>query len=379
MIGIVKKLTKGFTSNTNLSIVDNETNQLQVIENPVIQTPANLDILWIEHEIPNLKEVVSPVIYQTLQRINELKKTIENDSQLSLGVTDQAQMHHMLNVDIKTRLLKYLEIPKAQANGIIIRDNKTAKDILNDQLNEIYYAINKILKQNVENKLSEFLTVSNQLTEERERAVKNMKLALIPYWESDENEYDFREYYKQVNTNMTLGVSKFVQSFEYLSNIEHFKTQMNRIYGIGLHVNQKYKMIEQTYSVSVEDLDCINQFINKTKTANLNDNYAKQDLLINKVKVDIISNKLNDFLLMISDNQIVETYTEDLSILEEVLKQFNTTYMGNNEMLGLLDTKTFVKFQEYLHTNLILINQKIAMYQLILTNFKESCEKLLNS
>lgn len=379
MIGIIKKLTKGFTSNTNLSIVDNETNQLQVIENPVIQTPANLDILWIEHEIPNLKEVVSPVIYQTLQRINELKKTIENDSQLSLGVTDQAQMHHMLNVDIKTRLLKYLEIPKAQANGIIIRDNKTAKDILNDQLNEIYYAINKILKQNVENKLSEFLTVSNQLTEERERAVKNMKLALIPYWESDENEYDFREYYKQVNTNMTLGVSKFVQSFEYLSNIEHFKTQMNRIYGIGLHVNQKYKMIEQTYSVSVEDLDCINQFINKTKTVNLNDNYAKQDLLINKVKVDIISNKLNDFLLMISDNQIVETYTEDLSILEEVLKQFNTTYMGNNEMLGLLDTQTFVKFQEYLHTNLILMNQKIAMYQLILTNFKASCEKLLNS
>ena len=95
--------------------------------------------------------------------------------------------------------------------------------------------------------------------------------------------------------------------------------------------------------------------------------------------MDIISNKLNDFLLMISDNKIIETYTEDLSILEEVLKQFNTTYMGNNKILGLLDTKTFVKFQEYLHTNLILINQKIAMYQLILTNFKESCEKLLNS
>ena len=336
--------------------MDNETNQLQVVENPVIQTPVNLDILWIEHEIPNLKEAVSPVIYHTLQRIEELKKTIENDSKLSLSVTDQAQIHHMLNVDIKARLLKYLEIPKAQANGIIIRDNKTAKDILNDQLNEIYYSINKILKQNVENKLSEFLTVSNQLTEERERAVKNMKLVLIPYWESDENEYDFREYYKQVNTNITLGVSKFVQSFEYLSNIEHLKTQMNRIYGIGLHVNQKYKMIEQTYSVSVEDLDCINQFINKTKNVNLNDNYAKQDLLINKVKVDIIRNKLNDFLLMISDNQIVETYTEDLSILEEVLKQFNTTYMGNNEMLGLLNTQTFVKFQEYLHTNLILMN-----------------------
>ena len=379
MIGIIKKLTRSLTSNTNLSIVDNETNQLQVVENPVVPAPVNLDILWIEHEIPNLKEAVSPVIYQTLQRIEELKKTIENDSKLSLSVTDQAQIHHMLNVDIKARLLKYLEIPKAQANGIIIRDNKTAKDILNDQLNEIYYSINKILKQNVENKLSEFLTVSNQLTEERERAVQNMKLALIPYWESDENEYDFREYYKQVNTNMKLGVSKFVQSFEYLSNIEHLKTQMNRIYGIGLHVNQKYKMIEQTYSVSVEDLDCINQFINKTKTANLNDNYAKQDLLINKVKVDIISNKLNDFLLMISDNKIIEIYTEDLSILEEVLKQFNTTYMGNNEMLGLLDTQTFVKFQEYLHTNLILINQKIAMYQLILTNFKESCEQLLNS
>lgn len=379
MIGIIKKLTKGFTSNTNLSIMENETNQLKVVENPVMSTPVKLDILWIDSEIPNLKEAVSPVIYHTLQRIEELKKTIENDSKLSLSVTDQAQIHHMLNVDIKARLLKYLDIPKAQANGIIIRDNKTAKDILNDQLNEIYYSINKILKQNAENKLSEFLTVSNQLTEERERAVKNMKLALIPYWESDENEYDFREYYKQVNTNMKLGVSKFVQSFEYLSNIEHLKTQMNRIYGIGLHVNQKYKMIEQTYSVSVEDLDFINQFINKTKTANLNDNYAKQDLLINKVKVDIISNKLNDFLLMISDNQIVETYTEDLSILEEVLKQLNTTYMGNNKILGLLDTKTFVKFQEYLHTNLILINQKIAMYQLILTNFKESCEQLLNS
>ena len=71
MIGIIiKKLTRSLTSNTNLSIVDNETNQLQVIENPVIQTPTNLDILWIEHEIPNLKEVVSPVIYHTLQRID---------------------------------------------------------------------------------------------------------------------------------------------------------------------------------------------------------------------------------------------------------------------------------------------------------------------
>ena len=137
-----------------------------------------MDILWIEHEIPNLKEAVSPVICQTLQRIDELKKTIENDSKLSLSVTDQAQIHHMLNVDIKARLLKYLEIPKAQANGIIIRDNKTAKDILNNQLNEIYYSINKILKQNVENKLSEFLTVSNQLTEERERAVKKYEVGI---------------------------------------------------------------------------------------------------------------------------------------------------------------------------------------------------------
>lgn len=153
MIGIIKKLTRSLTSNTNLSIVDNETSQLQVVENPVVPAPVNLDILWIEHEIPNLKEAVSPVIYQTLQRIEELKKTIENDSKLSLSVTDQAQIHHMLNVDIKARLLKYLEIPKAQANGIIIRDNKTAKDILNDQLNEIYCSINKILKQNVENKI----------------------------------------------------------------------------------------------------------------------------------------------------------------------------------------------------------------------------------
>jgi hypothetical protein len=155
--------------------------------------------------------------------------------------------------------------------------------------------------------------------------------------------------------------------------------QMNRIYGIGLHVNQKYNNIEQSYSVSIEDLDYLNEFINKIKNMSANNNYVKQDLLIKKVKVDIINNKLKDFLLMILDNKIIKIYNEDLSILEEVLKQLNITYVGKEEIISLLNTQTFVKFQEYLHTNLILINQKIAMYQLIVTNFKECSEKLLNT
>ena len=174
-----------------------------------------------------------------------------------------------------------------------------------------------------------------------------------------------------------LGIEKFVQSFQNLSKPDNIKMQMNRIYGIGLHVNQKYKNIEQTYSVSINELDCINDFINKTKTMNVDDNYVKQDLLVNKVKVDIINNKLNDFLLIISENKIIETYHEDLAILEETLRQLNDKYIGRNEIISLLNTTSFVKFQEYLHTNLVLMNQKIAMYQLIVTNFKECSEKLL--
>lgn len=377
MIGILKKITKNFTNNTDLSATNNGNNQITAIVNQV-QSINNANLLWIENEISNLKDAVSPIIYQTLTRINELKKKIENDLQSSLNITDQAQIYHLINVDIKTRLLKYLEIPKAQANGVIIHNNKTAKDILNDQLNDIYNTINNILNSNIENKLSEFLTVSNQLTDEHEKAVQNMKLALIPYWQSEENKYDFREYYKQVNTNITLGVGKFIQSFQNLSKPENIKMQMNRIYGIGLHVNQKYNKIEQSYSVSIEDLDYLNEFINKIKNMSANDNYVKQDLLIKKVKVDIINNKLKDFLLMILDNKIIEVYNEDLSILEEVLKQLNITYVGKEEIISLLNTQTFVKFQEYLHTNLILINQKIAMYQLIVKNFKECSEKLLN-
>ena len=377
MIGILKKITKNFTNNTDLSATNNGNNQITAIVNQA-QSINNANLLWIENEIPNLKDAVSPIIYQTLTRINELKNKIENDLQSSLNITDQAQIYHLINVDIKTRLLKYLEIPKAQANGVIIRNNKTAKDILNDQLNDIYNAINNILNSNIENKLSEFLTVSNQLTDEHEKAVQNMKLALIPYWQSEANKYDFREYYKQVNINIALGVEKFIQSFQNLSKPENIKMQMNRIYGIGLHVNQKYNNIEQVYSVSIEDLDYINEFINKTKNMNANDNYVKQDLLIKKVKVDIINNKLKGFLLMILDNKIIEIYNEDLSILEEVLKQLNITYVGKEEIISLLNTQTFVKFQEYLHTNLILINQEIAMYQLIVKNFKECSEKLLN-
>lgn len=377
MIGILKKITKNFTTNTDLSTTNNGNNQISIITNQVVSI-NNTNLLWIENEIPNLKDAVSPIIYQTLTRINELKNKIENDLQSSLNIADQAQIHHLINVDIKTRLLKYLEIPKAQANGVIIRNNKTAKDILNEQLNGIYNTINNILNSNIENKLSEFLTVSNQLTDEHEKAVQNMKLALIPYWQSEENKYDFREYYKQVNTNITLGVEKFIQSFQNLSKPGNIKMQMNRIYGIGLHVNQKYNNIEQTYSVPIEDLDYINDFINKTRSMNINDNYVKQNLLVNKVKADIINNKLNDFLSIILENKIIEIYNEDLSILEEVLKQLNATYIGKEEIISLLNTQNFIKFQEYLHTNLILINQKIAMYQLIVTNFQECNENLLN-
>ena len=379
MIGILKKITKNFTNNTDLSITNtnNGNNQVTVIMNP-ISSINHTNLLWIENEIPNLKDAVSPIIYQTLTRINELKNKIENDLQSSLNITDQAQIHHLINVDIKTRLLKYLEIPKAQANGVIIRNNKTAKDILNEQLNGIYNTINNILNSNIENKLSEFLTVSNQLTDEHEKAVQKMKLALIPYWQSEENKYDFREYYKQVNTNITLGVKKFIQSFQNLSKPENIQMQMNRIYGIGLHVNQKYNNIEQTYSVPIEDLDYINDFINKTRNMNINDNYVKQNLLVNKVKADIINNKLNYFLSIILENKIIEIYNEDLSILEEVLKQLNATYIGKEEIISLLNTQNFIKFQEYLHTNLILINQKIATYQLIVTNFQECNENLLN-
>lgn len=379
MIGILKKITKNLVNENNeivLSTIDNGTNQSPIITTQV-ETTNHKQLLWIENEIPNLKDAVSPTIYQTLMRINELKNKIENDVQSSLDIANQAQIHHMIHVDIKARLLKYLEIPKSQANGVIIRDNKTAKDILNDQLNDIYNTINNILNSNLENKLSEFLTVSNQLTEEREKAVQNMKLALIPYWQSEENKYDFREHYKQVNTNIMLGIEKFVQSFQNLSKPDNIKMQMNRIYGIGLHVNQKYKNIEQQCSVSINELDCINDFINKTRNMNINDNYVKQNLLVNKVKVDIINNKLNDFLLMISENKIIETYHEDLSILEETLNQLNDKYIGRNEIISLLNTTSFVKFQEYLHTNLVLMNQKIAMYQLIVTNFKECSEKLL--
>ena len=379
MIGILKKITKNFVNETNeivLSTIDNGTNQSPIMTTQV-ETTNHKHLLWIENEIPNLKDAVSPTIYQTLMRINELKNKIENDVQSSLDIANQAQIHHMIHVDIKARLLKYLEIPKSQANGVIIRDNKTAKDILNEQLNDIYNTINNILNSNVENKLSEFLTVSNQLTEEREKAVQNMKLALIPYWQSEENKYDFRDHYKQVNTNIMLGIEKFVQSFQNLSKPDNIKMQMNRIYGIGLHVNQKYKNIEQTYNVSINELDCINDFINKTKMMTVDDNYVKQDLLVNKVKVDIINNKLNDFLLMISENKIIETYHEDLTILEATLKQLNDKYIGKDEIISLLNTTSFVKFQEYLHTNLVLINQKIAMYQLIVNNFKECSEKLL--
>ena len=340
MIGILKKITKNFTNNTDLSITNtnNGNNQVPVIMNP-ISSINHTNLLWIENEIPNLKDAVSPIIYQTLTRINELKNKIENDLQSSLNITDQAQIHHLINVDIKTRLLKYLEIPKAQANGVIIRNNKTAKDILNEQLNGIYNTINNILNSNIENKLSEFLTVSNQLTDEHEKAVQKMKLALIPYWQSEENKYDFREYYKQVNTNITLGVEKFIQSFQNLSKPENIQMQMNRIYGIGLHVNQKYNNIEQVYSVSIEDLDYINDFINKTRNMNINDNYVKQNLLVNKVKADIINNKLNDFLSIILENKIIEIYNEDLSILEEVLKQLNATYIGKEEIISLLNSK----------------------------------------
>lgn len=377
MIGILKKITKNFTTNTDLSTTNNGNNQISIITNQVVSI-NNTNLLWIENEIPNLKDAVSPIIYQTLTRINELKNKIENDLQSSLNIADQAQIHHLINVDIKTRLLKYLEIPKAQANGVIIRNNKTAKDILNEQLNGIYNTINNILNSNIENKLSEFLTVSNQLTDEHEKAVQNMKLALIPYWQSEANKYDFREYYKQVNINIALGVEKFIQSFQNLSKPENIQMQMNRIYGIGLHVNQKYNNIEQTYSVPIEDLDYINDFINKTRNMNINDNYVKQNLLVNKVKADIINNKLNDFLSIILENKIIEIYNEDLSILEEVLKQLNATYIGKEEIISLLNTQNFIKFQEYLHTNLILINQKIAMYQLIVTNFQECNENLLN-
>ena len=60
MIGILKKITKNLVNETNetvLSTIDNGTNQTPIITTQV-ETTNHKQLLWIENEIPNLKDAI---------------------------------------------------------------------------------------------------------------------------------------------------------------------------------------------------------------------------------------------------------------------------------------------------------------------------------
>lgn len=363
-LNFIKNIFKQPDSSQNSgTFVTVNINPIQTSATQEIQNGTNNNAipttLWIEQDFPYLQQNISPSIWEILKEIQNEKNKLDEISDLSLE--DNSKIFYLLNHDVKERLSKYLEIPKSEANILIVSNNMTARDLLRDSLNNVKSQLSNIREDYFKQKTKNFLQISEQLEQEA-------KIAFA------KPQYDFTEYYRQVSQNTETGVNKYLQSFNYLNTSESINEHLKRVYAIGLKSLAQVDLLLQKSTII--DMDFLNQHIKKLhEYQNADENIKSiilQEILIEKSKINIIINNLEKILQ--EEKQLDNELKKDFEILEMTKsKMLNDNFNENlklefHNFLNSIEFNHFVQNFVMKHTTLA---QNVTIHQLLLNNYQK--------
>ena len=122
----------------NINIVDNSSNVINISRNDVNTTNAN-QLQTTQHDSHVLNkyienETLSNSVKNLFEKIKEVELESKNNN---LSIEDMSKIHKIVHYEIDELMEKYLLIPRANRISLIIKDNKTAQNILQEQLKKM--------------------------------------------------------------------------------------------------------------------------------------------------------------------------------------------------------------------------------------------------
>ena len=331
----------------NIHIVDNSSNVINISGNDANATNANqLQTTQYDSHILNKyieNETLSNSVKNLFEKIKEVELESKNNN---LSIEDMSKIHKIVHYEIDELMEKYLLIPRANRISLIIKDNKTAQNILQEQLKKIISDIQAINEEHIKKLSNNFINTK-----------MNMNNNI------NQNDYiDFNEYYRSNNA------MKFINSFNYVSTQELVSQHMIRILGVGKNSSQEVNLClseidNNTISYLEKTIEKANNYENmsdfekrdflieinqiKTTEMRINKNIQQSENIIEKVKYDALTyQQFDEFIQKTTNKEVLQAFS---NIEFEYETNKNSLFMKQNILLQ------HIQALNSLRKNLILI------------------------
>lgn len=315
----------------NINIVDNSSNVINISRNDVNTTNAN-QLQTTQHDSHVLNkyienETLSNSVKNLFEKIKEVELESKNNN---LSIEDMSKIHKIVHYEIDELMEKYLLIPRTNRISLIIKDNKTAQNILQEQLKKIIRDIQAINEEHIKKLSNNFISTK-----------MNMNNNI------NQNDYiDFNEYYRSNNA------MKFINSFDYVSTQELVSQHMIRILGLGKNSSQEVNLClseidNNTISYLEKTIEKANNYENmsafekrdflieinqiKTTEMRINKNIQQSENIIEKVKYDVLTyQQFDEFIKKTTNKEVLQAFS---NIEFEYETNKNSLFMKQNILL----------------------------------------------
>ena len=315
----------------NIHIVDNSNNVINISGNDANATNEN-QLQTTQHDSHVLnKYIENETLSNSVKNLFEKIKEVEIESRNNnLSIEDMSKIHKIVHYEIDELMEKYLLIPRANRISLIIKDNKTAQNILQEQLKKIISDIQAINEEHI-------IKLSNNFISTKMNMNNNI----------NQNDYiDFNEYYRSNNA------MKFINSFNYVSTQELVSQHMIRILGVGKNSSQEVNLClseidNNTISYLEKTIEKANNYENmsdfekrdflieinqiKTTEMRINKNIQQSENIIEKVKYDALTyQQFDEFIQKTTNKEVLQAFS---NIEFEYETNKNSLFMKQNILL----------------------------------------------
>lgn len=172
---MLKKIKKIFSGSDDAKQSDTKINiTINNINNQQETKKMNGDLSnKFQVYIESLNDKVSPTIIKKLNELLEEVQKVENyfSTDIVTHSEELFEVQKIIEIAIPNSINSYLKIPKAEANSLIVKDGKTAKEIVCDHIEQgrkYLFSINEeIVQRGVDELLSNDNYINNLLNKNK--------------------------------------------------------------------------------------------------------------------------------------------------------------------------------------------------------------------